>query len=345
MTEDPASDDLGARRRARMEAGIDSVEARFTEQQHLGYASRDFVMCGLPFRRPKGGRSYRRQNGEMLLEIQGSEEWGLPYGQDRLLPIWLATAFFAAGKPADNVIRFRCASDILRAFKLDASGGVKLARLRERIQRVYHATYHVTHIPRSAADRVFLRKESYRLIDAVNMNLCEDTRQHSNQYSLWQDRIKLDHKFASELRDGGRVPIDLESVIALKECAPALDLYVWQAWRSFRLERDRKSATSIPIFGENGLMAQLGSEAISPKKIKAMLRGWQAEVCRVWQGCPNFLDRDCERFFIHPGNAIATNQKIPTLPGVSTAPPPLREIGGLMSDSQLVLIREDGADA
>lgn len=342
MSDAPASDDeIGVRRRSRLEAGLECVDARAGEMQHLGYAARDFVMCGLPFKRPRGGRTYRRQNGEMLLEIEGSARFGLPYGQDRLIAIWLTTAFFAAGRPADDVIRFRCASDILRAFGLATKGGEKLTRLRERILRVYYATYHVSYIPRSAADRSLIRTTPYRIMDEVRMNLADETRRHSNQYSLWQDSIKLDAKFAAELRAGGRVPIDLETVKALKECSPALDLYIWQAWRSFRLARDRKSPTSIPIFGESGLMAQLGSEASSPKKIKSMLRRWQAEVSRVWQDCPNFLDRDCERIFIHPGDAIATDQRIPELPGVSMAPPPLREVGAL-GGSQLVLIRETG---
>lgn len=343
MSETPA-DELSARRRSREEAGIESAEARAVGEQQLGYAARDFVLCGLPFRRPKGGRMYRRQNGSLLLEIEGSEKYGLPYGQDRLLTIWLATAFFAAGRPGDDVIRFRCASDILRAFGLDTSGGDKLVRLRERIERVFRATYFVSFVPRSASDRALVRRSRYQLMHSVRINLCEEKRRHSNQYSLWQDWIKLDANFAAELRSGGRVPVDLETVRALKECSPALDLYVWQAWRSYRLERERKGATSIPIFGEDGLMSHLGSEARSPKKIKAMLRGWQAEVKRVWQACPNFLDPDCERFFIHPGNAIASEQKIPELPGVSAAPPPLRESGGL-EGSQLVLIREDGDEA
>lgn len=337
MSDLPADDELGARRKAREEAGIESMIARGEDMQQLGYAGRDFVLCGLPFKQPRGN-TYRRANGDFLLEIQGSERHGLPYGQDRLITIWLATAFFAAGRPVNNVIRFRCASDILRAFGLDTSGGVKLKRLRERIERVFYSTYFVSFISRSDRE---LRAGAYRMIEEVRMNLCDDTRRRSNQYTLWQDSITLDAKFADELRAGGRVPIDLQTVIALKECSPALDLYVWQAWRSFRLERDRKPSTSIPVFGEGGLMAQLGSECHTPKKIKAMLRGWQALVRKLWPDCPNFLDTDCERFSVHPGNAIATGQRVPVLPGVSTSPPPLRSVGAAVAGEQLVLMRED----
>lgn len=337
MSEEPVDDEISARRRAREEAGLEAVDARAAEMQHLGYAARDFVMCGLPFKRPHG-QNYRRKNGEMLLEIVGSQKYGLPYGQDRLISIWLATAFFAAGRPVDGVIRFRCAKDILRAFGLCIDGGVHLKRLRERILRVFYSTFFVSYTPTEKS----IKNVSYRLMESVRMNLCDDSRAHANQYSLWQDSIKLDPTFAAELRAGGRVPIDLETVRALKECSPALDLYVWQAWRSARLARARDRATSIPVFGEGGLMAQLGSDATSPKKIKAMLRGWQADVARVWQGCPNYLDSSCERFYIHPGNAIATDQRIPTLPGVSSTPPPIRAAAA--GGEQLVLVRDDDVD-
>ncbi len=34
---------------------------------------------------------YTRRNGSFLLEITAYPRFGLPYGQDRLIPIWLAT--------------------------------------------------------------------------------------------------------------------------------------------------------------------------------------------------------------------------------------------------------------
>lgn len=337
------ADELSARRSARDELAIAAVEERAVSSQTLGYAVRDFVMCSLPLRRPRAS-SYRRTNGDYVLEIHGSPVYGLPHGQDRLLTIWLATAFFAAGRPADNVIRFRCASDILRAFALDTSGGDKLARLRERIYRVFHATFFLTApstVKTRAGSERRIAKHSYRLMSSLEMNLTEEHRRHANQYNLWSDRIELDPRFADDLRAGGRVPIDLETVRALKEAPGILDLYTWQAWRSFRMERDREAPTSIPVFGEGGLVSHLGCDIASPRKMRQTLRRWQSEIRQVWQACPNFFDHDCDRFFINPGNAIATSSKIPELPGVSSSPPPMRETAGGAGSSQLVLVRDD----
>jgi hypothetical protein len=338
------SDELTERRAARDAAGVAAAEARavadreIAYEQALAYAAREFVVCGLPFRRPRGGLSFRRQNGDTILELTGHPDYGVPYGQDRLIPIWLATAFFAAGKPNDNVIRFRCATDILRAFG-QSTEGVSVRRLRERLHRVFHCTYTVTRIPRDARERGLLVKNRYQLFRSLQINMLEDARRPSNQYTLWQDRIELDAGFAHELRTGGRIPIDMQTVIALKECSPALDLYIWQAWRSYRLQSSRQGPTSIPVFGEGGLMGQLGSETASPTKVRQLLRSWQAEIKRVWPACPNFVDEQCERFHVHPGSAINTPaHAVPELVGVTNAPP-IRDLGPIRG--ALVLTRDD----
>jgi hypothetical protein len=354
MSEAPVDDEVSARRRAREEAGIDAVTARAlaaadaANTQALAYAARDFVMCSLPFRQPpKGTSSYKRQNGEILLEIQCSSERGMPYGQDRLIPIWLATAFFAAGKPKDNVIRLRCAKDILRAFNLDTEGGRGLARLHERLARIFYSTYFVSTIYTDARGNKADKRQAYRLMTKIAMYTSDhDARTSPNQYTLWQDEIVLGHEFAEDLRQGGRVPIDLDTVKALKECSPALDLYVWQAWRSYRLQRAGEESVAIPIFGPEGLVAQLGSRATKPKIFKAMLRGWQHEVKRVWPDCPNYLDDHCERFIAHPGAAHDIDKRVPELPGVSPTPPPRRKLAGdadpmAPEPGQIILVRDD----
>jgi hypothetical protein len=45
-----------------------------------------------PFRPPpKGQFTYSRRNGKFFLEVTGHPQFCLPFGQDRLIPIWVAT--------------------------------------------------------------------------------------------------------------------------------------------------------------------------------------------------------------------------------------------------------------
>src|ERR1700752_1074499 len=67
-------------------------ENRENEKQNLGFSSRPFVLCGLPVRRPATGcLLHERRNGQFVLQVTGHPSYGLPWGQDRLVPIFLAT--------------------------------------------------------------------------------------------------------------------------------------------------------------------------------------------------------------------------------------------------------------
>jgi hypothetical protein len=297
-------------------------EARRCGRQELGFCGRDFVLCGLPYRRQEALK-YERRNGDFVLKITGDPDHGVPYGQDRLIPIWLATAFQLLGCPKDNLIRFRSASDVVRAFLPDgarhrAIGGHDIQRLRERFERVFGATYFVRDQSRS---RHAFVAESYRLIRRVSLWF-----EHGNVQNLqwaWQNLIELTAEFADDLR-AGSVPIDLDSIRGLKESPAATDLYVWQAWRSYRLVLAGQKEQRLRVFGPGGLLWQLGTETKEEWKVRQQLRGWQDEVRMVWPECPNSLTEDAEIFVVRPGFALQGRGRI-GLPGVRKRPPvPLR---------------------
>jgi hypothetical protein len=73
----------------------------------LAFTARPFVLCGLPIRRPVPGQLiHERRNGNFTLQVTGHPELGLPFGQDRLVPIFLATIFFGtdSGANANRVV-------------------------------------------------------------------------------------------------------------------------------------------------------------------------------------------------------------------------------------------------
>ena len=66
-------------------------EQRQNGNQELAYHARPFVLCGLPLRRaPRDQLLYTRWNGRFFLQITGHPQFGLPFGQDRLIPIWVS---------------------------------------------------------------------------------------------------------------------------------------------------------------------------------------------------------------------------------------------------------------
>jgi hypothetical protein len=112
-------------------------ERREERQQRIGFSSRPFVLCGLPIRRPPPNELlYERRNGHFLLQITGHPHYGLPFGQDRLVPIFLATM---AVQQQSQTVRFRSGAAMLETFGL-AKGGKEYGRLVAAFERVFGAT-------------------------------------------------------------------------------------------------------------------------------------------------------------------------------------------------------------
>src|SRR5215468_10077593 len=118
--------------------GIEVVRIKRQQaNQTLGFSSRPFVLCGLPVRRlPAGQLLYRRRNGQFLLEITGHPDYGVPFGQDRIVPIFLATL---AVRQQSQTIRFRSGAQMLDTFGM-ANGGKEYRRLVAAFERIFGAT-------------------------------------------------------------------------------------------------------------------------------------------------------------------------------------------------------------
>jgi hypothetical protein len=84
--------DITTRRLKQLEAIRLVREQRDSRTQEVSHNARPFVLCGLPLRRPPANQLvYAKRNGSFLLEITAHPRFGLPYGQDCLIPIWIAT--------------------------------------------------------------------------------------------------------------------------------------------------------------------------------------------------------------------------------------------------------------
>jgi len=67
-------------------------DQRETGRQTLGFNARPFILCGISLRRPPANQLvHARRNGRFSLEITAHPRYGLPFGQGRLILIWVAT--------------------------------------------------------------------------------------------------------------------------------------------------------------------------------------------------------------------------------------------------------------
>jgi hypothetical protein len=76
---------------------------------------------------------------------------------------------------------------------------------------------------------------------------------------------------------------------------------MWLTYRCFVA----KGQERIPLFGDFGLTAQLGSVEYSrPRRFRAMLEQWLCQVRAVWPKCPARICSDGQYLELSPATAV-----------------------------------------
>lgn len=260
-----------SKQKLRRMKGIEFVRLQRSEDRKpLGFTSRPFVLCGLPLRRPpKGQLLHERRNGHFKLQITGHPEFGLPFGQDRLIPIFLATL---AVRQQAQTVRFKSGATILEMFQL-AKGGKEYRRIIAGFERIVGAT-------------IFFGTETNigvsRVVEWARFNFIQQARIWYSGGAGEENFITLSHEFSEEIK-AHPIPADLDIARLLAGAPGAFDFYLWLAYRTFTA----KGAQCIPLFGEQGLANQLGcAEYSRPRRFRAALTGWLREIRAIWPTCP-----------------------------------------------------------
>ncbi len=263
--------------------------------QVLGFASRPFVLCGLPIKRPaRGALLHERRNGQFLLQVTGHPTYGLPWGQDRLVPLFLATL---AVRQQKQIITFRSAAEMLDTFGMQ-QGGSQYRRLVGAFQRIFGATiFFGTDTQTQRA--VVTHQARFNFMREARIWYSRDPNQDLLPGGF-ENEIVLSDEFFREVM-AHSIPTDLEAAKALS-CAPAaLDLFMWLSYRCFTA----KGQERIPIFGAFGLAAQLGSaDYARPRKFRERLERWLDLVQALWPGCPARIASDGQSIVIQPAASL-----------------------------------------
>lgn len=285
-----------SKRKLRQAEAIRLVRAnRESEGQNLGFSSRPFVLCGLPVKRPAAGcLLHERRNGQFVLQVTGHPSYGLPWGQDRLVTIFLATLAIRQQAPR---ITFGSAAEMLDTFGMQ-QGGSQYRRLVASFQRIFGATiFFGTDTQREHAT-VFHRARFNFVTEAriwYSRNADEELLPGD-----CQNTIVLSDEFYREIL-GHPIPTDLAAAKALSSSPAALDLFMWLSYRCFTARgRER-----VPLFGDFGLISQLGSaDYARPRKFREKLEGWLKLVRTMWPECPASIDTDGTGLFVDRALAV-----------------------------------------
>ena len=184
----------------------------------LGFMARTMALCSLPRSNPGNRLQYKRVNGPFTLIMYSSGETKLPFGNfPRLILAWVSTE---AVRTQNRVLILGSSlAKFMRELGVYSSGGGNVhTKLRNQMKRLFGCTVQLTY------------KEEHGEA-TVNTVIADRTEFWWNerkpaQSSLWDSKIELSEKFFNEIISHP-VPLDMNTLTALKRSSLGLDLYLW----------------------------------------------------------------------------------------------------------------------
>ena len=195
-----------------------------------GFMARMMALCSLPRTNPGNRFRYVRRNGPYKLIMSATGDHKLPFGNlPRLILAWLSTE--AVRTQNREIVLGRSLAEFMRELGIYSSGGVVQIRLRNQMRRLFGCTVQLTY-------------KDANVERFVNSPIAESGEywwnpQRPDQPSLWDSKIELSEKFFQEIISHP-VPIDMNTLAALKRCSLGLDLYLWLVYRTFALRAPQR---------------------------------------------------------------------------------------------------------
>ena len=190
-----------------------------------GFMARTMALCSLPRTNPGNRHQYKRVNGPYKLVMVAGADNKLPYGNlPRLLMAWVSTE--AVRTQSRELVMGRSLSEFMRSLGVYSSAGGVATRLRNQMRRLFHCT-------------VSLIYEDERGAASASSLVADRTEFWWNERKpdepmLWDSKIYLGEAFFNEIIRHP-VPLDMNTLTALKRSTLGLDLYLWLVYRTFPL--------------------------------------------------------------------------------------------------------------
>ena len=186
------------------------------------------ALCSLPRTNPGNRSKYVRRNGPFTLVMIAGGLHQLPFGNlPRLLLAWASTEAVKTGKR--DLVLGRSLSGFMRKLGMsDDSGSPRgdRTRLRNQMKRLFNASVQLIYEDATVAATT----SSF----VADRSVFWWNERKPDEQVLFNSEIRLSEAFFNEIIRHP-VPIDMNTLTALKRCALGLDLYLWINYRTFAL--------------------------------------------------------------------------------------------------------------
>ena len=196
----------------------------------LGFIARLMALCCLPRTNPGNQYQYKRVNGPFTLYMNATSDNKLPFGNiPRLLLAWVSTE--AVRTQSRELFLGASLSEFMRTLGVLSSDSGGASGIRTRLQNQMRRLFHCT------VSLVYEDENGNTSMTALIADRMEFwwTPKRPDDRSLWKSKIHLSEPFFNEIIRHP-VPLDMNTLKALKRSSLGLDLYLWTAYRTFALK-------------------------------------------------------------------------------------------------------------
>ena len=250
------------------------VEASEAEPD-LGFMARLLALCSLPRTNPGDRKEYVRSNGPYVLILTaGGWPARLPFGNlPRLLLAWVCSE--AVRTQRRDLVLGRSLYEFMHKLGMeDRSGGRhgERARLKNQMRRLFSCSVQL----------VYAEGDHEVLVSSFVAERAEFwwSVRKPDAPSLWDSTIQLGEQFFNEII-AHPVPLDLNTLKALKRSPLGLDLYFWLVYRTFTLKTPltlswrqlfRQFGADPAKAGKKGSVSRFRAECL--RELKKIKRAW-----------------------------------------------------------------------
>ena len=264
-----------------------------------GFVGRMMALCSLPRTNPGNRTQYKRVNGPFTLYMNTTADNKLPYGNlPRLLMAWLSTEAVKTGSRV--IVLGDSLSKFMRELGIYNSGGKPQTRLRNQMKRLFGCT----------VSMIYKDEHGEQFISSLIAESGEFwwNERKPDQPSLWNSKIELSEKFFNEIIRHP-VPLDMNTLTALKRCSLGLDLYLWLVYRTFPL-RAVQQITWKQMYRQFGLHPSKASDKKTVLNFRVKILRELKKIKLAW---PEL------NYSTAPGVLILL-PSVPTIPPVESSP-------------------------
>ena len=194
----------------------------------LGFMARTIALCSLPRTNPGNRLQYKRVNGPFTLIMTATGNYKLPFGNlPRLLLAWVSTE--AVRTQSRELVLGRSLAEFMRTLGIyhnsGGRGGVQ-TRLRNQMRRLFNANVRL----------IYKDEHGEQFVSSAIADRGEFwwNERKPGEPVLFDSKIRLGEDFFNEIINHP-VPLDMNTLTALKRCVLGLDLYLWLVYRTFAL--------------------------------------------------------------------------------------------------------------